>query len=185
MISYITKASFSLHIMETNFRVFKTEIPLSFHKGTVIHADKYAESGGPGLNLPITSTLYSDIVIRLTDTNKDCKVYTKNIDLPVYTDQKVLLISARSVILGFIDSETNRYYYTTGDFSKRLGLGIPFYWLLLAGIIGTMILYFIMDQQFSTIVFIPLFAAWLFYILQQWTLNFIIERALDRALTED
>jgi len=66
--------------MEKTITVSGKDFPVSLHKATVIHADKFTRTSGGWNNLPVTSTLYTDVVFRIDESNEDWPLYIKNID---------------------------------------------------------------------------------------------------------
>lgn len=161
---------------------FGINIPLSLHKATVIHADKFTESLGGAFNFPITSTLYIDLVFRLDETNEDWPVYITNLNLPVYTGQAVTVVSTDKTVLGYIDAQTNYYYYTTNDFVRKLNIGIPFIWVWIIGITGGILIY-LLKQEVSVWIIVPLISAWILYSIQKFILNILIKKRIDNFLT--
>lgn len=168
--------------MEKIIKFSNTEIPLSLHSARVIHANKYSEAYGGAFNLPISSTLYTDVVFRLNETREDYKIYIKNLDLPIYNEQEVTVICSAKRVLGYIDMQTNYYYYTTKDFSRSLGIGLPYIWVWVVGILGGTCLYLINNQEISLWVLVPFLAAYILFLMQKWILNHRIQKEINTFL---
>jgi hypothetical protein len=169
--------------MDKLIRLGTIELPLSLHKATVIHANKYSEAQGGAFSLPVSSTLYTDIVFRLDGTNEDLKAYVQGSDLPVYTQQEVTVFCTGKKVLGFIDSATNYYYYITRDFSRYLKYGLPYIWIWIIGLLGGTAIYVLTyEDNGSPWMMAPLIAAYLFYYVQKLVFNFRIRKAIDNFL---
>jgi hypothetical protein len=169
--------------MEATIKVFTSELPVSLLDATVIHADKFTRTTGGWFNLPVTSTLYTDVVFRSKDTGADWPLYIKDYDVLLYQGQEVSVISVKHTIIGYIDKQTNQYYYTTGNFSGALGIGISGWWLLLACVVTGILVYLFLDnQQALTYLFIPLAVFYLFYLIQKWVINYRARKAIDGYL---
>ena len=167
--------------MEKLIKVSGKELPVSLHKATVIHADKFTRTSGGWNNLPVTSTLYTDVVFRIDESNEDWPLYIKNIDLVIYNDQRVLVIVVNDAIVGFIDEKTSHYYYTTNKFSKLLKLGIPYPFYIVAGIAAAVILYLVYPKQIQWSL-IPLILALMAYQIQKLVLGIKARKAIDSYL---
>ncbi len=114
-----------LYRSEKIIKFTNTEIPLFLHSARVIHANKYSEAYGGAFNLPVSSTLHTDVVFRLNETREDYKTYIKNLDLPIYNAQEVTIsMPAAKRVPCYIEMHTNNHYYTTKDFSRLLGIGL-------------------------------------------------------------
>ncbi len=168
--------------MNGTIRILNCEVPVQLFDATVIHADKYAAASGGMFNLPVTSTLYTEVVFRLRDYDRDCRLRIKNLDVPLYTNQDVSVICSRGVIIGFIDTKSNAYYYTLTDFSGELGFGFEWHWFLLTTFFMTAIIFFFQLQQFSRYLLIPLLAGLCLFYLHKSVLNYLIRRSLDKHL---
>jgi len=170
--------------MEKTITVSGKDLPVSLHKATVIHADKFTRTSGGAYNLPVRSTLYTDVVFRVDESNEDWPLYIKNIDLVMYKDQRVLVIVVNDAIVGFVDEKTGRYYYTTQQFSKLLKLGIPYPYYIIAGIAGAVVLYLAYPNQIEWLL-IPLFVALIGYQIQKLILGSKARKAIDSYLEGD
>ena len=170
--------------MEKTITVSGRDFPVSLHKATVIHADKFTRTSGGMNNFPVRSTLYTDVVFRIDESNEDWPLYIKNIDLVIYNDQRVQVIVVNDAIVGFVDEKTSRYYYTTQQFSKVLKLGISYPYYILAAIVGAVILYFAYPKQIQWAL-IPLVLAFIAYQIQKLILSSQARKAIDSYLEGD
>jgi hypothetical protein len=159
------------------------ELPLSAHTALVIHSNKYTETSAGAFNLPVSSTLNTDIVFRLKDTGEDYKCYVSDVDLPIYTGQEVRIICCGRVVLAYIDEQTGLYHYTSGDFKRKLGLGLPFYWVWIMGITGAALVYFLQKQEASEWIFLPFVISYFLNRLHKWTINRKVEKVIDEYMT--
>jgi hypothetical protein len=168
--------------MEKIIKLSSTEVPLSLHRAKVIHANKYSETNAAWGYRFMFSNLYTDVVFRANEDGTDYKAYIKNLDLPVYTEQDVTILCADNIVLGYIDMQTNYYYYTSKDFQSLLGLGISVLWIWLAGILAGAAIYFFNHKEFTLWLYIPLMALYLFCRVQKIVFNYRIKKAIDQYL---
>ena len=156
-------------------------------RATVIHANKYSQADGV-ISFFIFSSLYTDIVFRLSDTNDDLPCQIRNLDLPIYTGEEVVVLRVANIIVGYMDVKTQYYYFVDRNLGKRLGLGIANSRVWLTAVLGCAILCFIAMQHWfyipSLLWFLsPLFAAWIFLAGQRAVLNRKIKRSIHQLLT--
>jgi len=170
--------------MEQERRLQNFNLTLSLDKATVIHANKYSRADG-AISFFVISTLHTNVVFRLNDTNQDVPVYIQSLDLPIYSGEEVILIRVANIIVGYVDTKSDHYYYVTNNLGRKLGLGIPYYWIWLIGIGGGIIIYFLQDQTFSLWNFVPLASAWLLVKLQKLMFNYRIKKDVDQILRGD
>ena len=90
--------------MSNILKPLTANLPLSLHKATVIHANKYSVAHDGGMNLPLWSTLHTEVVFRLDQTQEDWRLDVKNLDLPLYTSQPVTIVASEMDVLAYIDS---------------------------------------------------------------------------------
>lgn len=169
--------------MSNLLRSITSDIQLTLHKATVIHANKYSVAHDGGINLPLWSTLHTEVVFRLDQSQEDWRLYVKNLDLPLYTSQPVTIVSSDKNVLAYIDAQTNEYYYTARNFSSSLKLGMPFFWVWLVGIIGGILIYFIQRPQSTFLMFVPLIAIWFLYTIQKQVIHYQIKKEIDKFLS--
>lgn len=168
--------------MDTVLKCLNVEIPLSLHRARVVHANKYSEAHGGAFDFPVSSTLYTDVVFRLNENNEDYKTYIQKLDLPIYTDQDVTVICFGKRVLGYIDMQTNYYYYTVNNLSKALGLGLPALWVWVIALLGGLAIYLTdKDQILLSLIFI--FSVYFVYLIHRWYVNRRIRKAIDAILT--
>jgi len=169
--------------MEKVINVSNVQIPLSLHSGKVIHSDKYSETRGGAFNFPVSSILHTDVVFRLDGTGEDLPVHIEDLDLPLYNEQSVTLVTSNNRVLAYIDEQTKYYYYISRNFCRRLGIGMPLWWVWVFGIVGGVIIYFLKRTDTALWVFVPLLTAYVMYTIQKWILNFKIKKQIDSFLT--
>jgi hypothetical protein len=172
--------------MEKTIRIQNRDILITLHPATVIHTDKYSETSGGWGNLPVVSTLYTDVVFRSRTSKEDWPHKITNRDLPIYNNQEVRVISADNIIIGYIDEQTKKYYYTSDNLSNRMGLGMSYYLVWVIGIAGAVMIGFITrDTKMILLVFAPLIITWLFYRIQKWVLHLQVTKAIDHYLQDE
>ena len=169
--------------MNATIQIAKHDLSVSLHPATVIHANKYTETSGGWYHLPVFSTLYTDVVFRSKKNGQDWPIYIKRFDLPIYTNQDVTVIAIDDLIMGYIDNQTEYYYYTDTDFFENFKLGISRYKAWLIGTIASALGYFIFHDREWILSFIPLITMLAFYHIQKLILNNRTTKALDDYLT--
>lgn len=175
--------------MKTTIEISNNTFPVSLESAEVIHADKYTEASGGWGSLPVHSFLYTDVVFRTGTDKKDWHLKINHLDLPIYRGQQVLVICVNNSIIGFIDRQTSKYYYTVTDFAKLLCLGMAYYWVwvigVLAGLIALVFTWKDEDGFLPLLFFMPIAAMWLIYHAQKWLLNGHIKQQIDQYLREE
>lgn len=167
--------------MDGTVRIRNLTLPLSLDKATIIHANKYSRADGT-ISPFVFSTLHTEVVFRLKDTDEDMPLYVQSLDLPIYPGQEVLLIRISEVIVGYIDVRSKLYYYAN-DISKRLGLGIPGYWVWIIGVIGGItVVSLFRNESMIFWMFIPVIGAWLLYILQKLLFDYQLRKSINSVL---
>jgi hypothetical protein len=169
--------------MDTVLKCLNFEIPLSLHRARVVHANKYSEAFGGAFDFPVSSTLYTDVVFRLHENNEDYKTYIRNLDLPIYTDQDVTIICSGKRVLGYIDMQTNYYYYTVNNFSRELGLRLPSLWVWIVAVLAGIAIYFTSNDEGFLWLLLLLIAVYFFHLMRRWYVNHRIRRAIDAVLS--
>jgi hypothetical protein len=169
-----------MNVLKETIRLKNSDVTLTVDQATVIHANKYSKADGAVSHLVI-STLHTELVFRISGTGEDLRTDTKHIDLPVYTGQEVLLIRVANIIVAYVDRKSNHYHYLSNDIGRKLGLGIPFYWLWPIGIAGV-VLAILMKELI--LAFAPLAMAWLFFLLQRLYYNLVIKKEIDRVISK-
>lgn len=169
--------------MKTNLQVGKHELLVSLHPATVIHADRYSETTGGYGHWPVRSSLYTEVVFRSKETGMDWPITITDLRPRIYTDQQVTVIAANSVIVGFVDTQTQRFYYTVSDFARSLGLGTRRYLSMLAGIVASVACFLLLPEEWKALCVFAFVAAVVFHYSQKAILNRRIEKAIDQYLT--
>ena len=172
--------------METTVHISNQEFPISLDNATVIHANKYTDVRGGFYYFPVSSTIYTDVVFRSKVTNEDWPIYITGLDLPIYTGQEVMVISAGNIIVGYVEKQTSHYYYTTTDLANKLGLGMWYYLVWLIGIIAGIILFLVDRNKTQPLIwFAPLAITWIFYRVQKWVIHRRAKKAIDSFLRDE
>lgn len=174
--------------MKTTIEISNHAFPVSLESAEVIHADKYTEASGGWGSLPVRSFLYTDVVFRTGTGKEDWHLKISHLDLPVYRGQNVLVICINNSIIGFIDRQTSKYYYTVTDFVPLLRLGMAYYWVWVIGVLtGLAALVFTWQEEdisLPLVFLLPIAGMWLIYHAQKWLLNGHIKQQIDEYLRE-
>ena len=150
----------------------------------VINVNKSGTPHGAGLNFLIGSNRHLEVVVRLLQSEEDWKIYTRNRNWPVYPGQEVNIVCVESNVVACVDIATRNYYYTSENYSVRLGLGIAFYWVLVVGVLGGFLVNYFQHDPSVIEMLTPLACAWFLYTIQQWTHHFRFKKQLDKFLEE-
>jgi hypothetical protein len=164
------------------------ELEFTLHNATVIHADKYTETSGGWGNAPVRSRLYTDLVFRSSDTNEDWPLTVNGRNLSVYNGQKVMVMGLQGSIIGYVDKQSNKYYYTRNEFSSFVKTGMPAYYIWIIGLIGGLLVYLFTPEESDALfllVLLPLGLAWLIYIIQKQMISNRIMQLIDTYLREE
>lgn len=166
--------------MQNTITLSGKEIVFKLHAGHVIHANKYSEARGGWGSLPVTSVLHTEVVVKLTNGD-NLNLYMRRLDLPVYNGQEVSLLSANGSVVALIDLKSKKYYYTATNFQKKLGLGIPAYWVWAIGIVCGGIAYLI-NKNGATFLLMP-FIVWIQVLINQWLFNKKLRKEINSYLS--
>ena len=158
-------------------------LQLSVATATVIHANKYSRAEGV-FSPFVISSLHTEIVFRKTGTNEDLSCYVRNLDLPIYSGEEVMVVEVGNIIVGYIDSKTKFYYYITKNLGRRLGLGIAFFWIWLAAIAASFMIVIFNRFAFTPWCLPPILLAWLLIKGRRVLLNSRLKKRIDQILSE-
>src|SRR5436190_22433242 len=155
-------------------------IDVGLHEATVLQVDKYSVKGMFSINSPMrTFVKHTHVLFRLNDTNKTFSLDADDVELPVYKRQKVGIISLNKSVIGFADTDSDKYYYITNDFYNALNLGIPYLLVWLAGIVGAILILSVLKPNYvSAWILVPFVLAWIIYRAKKIILNKEIETAV-------
>lgn len=167
--------------MYGSIQISKRNLSVSLYPATVIHANKYTDTYGGSFDLPVRTTLHNDVVFRSKQTNEDWPVHIRNRDLPIYSNQDVTVIAVEETIIGYIDSQTDVYYYTSTDF-YYFDLGIRPHKIWITGAIAAMATFFLFQDEQKIFCIFPLIAMYFFYRIHKTLLNYRAEKAMDNFL---
>ena len=131
------------------------------------------------------NVLFTDVVFRLTETNKEQHLYTHDVELPIYEGQAVDIIMLNEKIIAFIDFKTREYYYTTDDFCSYLHLGMRYFLLWVIGIAGAIIHYLVFKGGYLAWMIMPFILALIAYMLINAIINRKVEKTLDDFLQNE
>ena len=125
--------------------------------------------------LPATKKLNTDIVFQLKDSDKTLPLSVTDLQLPLYNEQEVDIISANQFIIGFVDVKNEEYYYLTNDFCKAAGMQFFETLTWFAGIMASIII-----LRMTASMYAPVYAITMLTLT--WTLNIIIKEVFNREI---
>lgn len=175
-------------MIRTTLLFNEEELEFTLHNATVIHADKYSETSGGWGNAPVRSHLYTDLVFRSSDTNEDWPVTIDGRNLSVYNGQKVMVMGLQGRIIGYVDKQSKKYYYTRDEFSSFVKARMPVYYIWIIGIIGAMAVFIFTTEESDVrllYALIPFGVAWLTAIIQKQVISNRIMQLIDTYLREE
>lgn len=175
-------------MIHTTLLFNEEELEFTLHNATVIHTDKYSETTGGWGSAPVRSHLYTDLVFRSSDTNEDWPMTVNGRNLAVYNGQKVMVMGLQGSIIGYVDKQSNKYYYTRDEFSSFVKAGMPAYYIWIIGIIGGLAVFTFTPEE-SDIRFLyallPLGVTCLIYFIQKQMISNRIMQLIDTYLREE
>jgi hypothetical protein len=128
--------------------------------------------------------LYTEVVFRDKASGADWPLTIVDLELPLYNDQEVGVICVDNIIVGFIDRQTNRYYYTTTKWTRAFRAGLPFSYVWITGICGGLTVYLLTGKaEPSPWVLLPLGILLVCYYVQRAVINYMIRQSLDRQIS--
>lgn len=175
-------------MIRTTLLFNEEELEFTLHNATVIHADKYSETTGGWGSAPVRSHLYTDLVFRSSDTNEDWPMTVNGRNLSVYNGQKVMVMGLEGSIIGYVDKQSNKYYYTRDEFSSFVKMGMPAYYIWIIGIIGGLAVFLFTPEETDIrflYALLPLGITWLIYIIQKQMISNRIMQLIDTYLREE
>jgi len=171
-------------ISRVKFLQKKLNIELS--PATIVHIDKHSRPGifTDDRFMPLAAnTLHTRIVFQLKESNKVLPLNVRDIQLPLYNMQEVDIITANQFVIGYVDIESEEYYYITNDFCRAVGIGFIDNASWLAGIVAAgCILTIIKNEYAALFAFILLFIIWISTVSLKTILNKKIESNMDEIL---
>lgn len=161
----------------SQMKVLNRNLDIHLSPATILRVNNYAKTNSANYKLPSTTSkkLQTDIVFQLRDSDKTLPFSVCNMQLPLYNEQEVDIISANEFIIGFVDIKNEEYYYFTNDFCKAAGMNFfeAFAWF--AGIMGTLVILKMAESTYA-----PVYAITLLTLT--WTLNIIIKEVFNRTI---
>lgn len=163
--------------------VAKRNLSVSLHPATVIHADKYTDTRGGAFDLPVRTTLHNEVVFRSKQTHEDWPIHISGRNLPIYSNQDVIVIAVEEKIMGYVDSQTGKYYYTSTNFFGNFDLGISLYKIWLVGIITAIACFFLLPDGWKALCLVPLVITFGFYRIHKTIVNQSALKAMNDFLS--
>jgi hypothetical protein len=167
-------------------KFFQKKLNIELSPATIVHIDKHSRSGvfTDDRFFPLAAnTLHTNIVFQLKESNKVLPLNVRDMQLPLYNMQEVDIITANQFVIGYVDVESEEYYYFTNDFCKAAGIGFIDIASWLTGIlVAGCMLTIIKDEYAGLFAFILLFALWISTVTLKTILNKKIESNMDEIL---
>lgn len=158
-------------------------LSISYEDAIVTHANKYNQNAGVVVSFFFFSNLNQDVVFKLEDSGIEYPSTFKNLNLPLYTQQRVTLIAINNTIVAYADKQTSEYYYLTNNLQKALGNGFNFNWYIVTAV--TALGYFIIANKFEIPQEIGLVILIVTVLLRAYQLvsNYLLQRKIDKLIT--
>ncbi len=160
----------------------KNNMTLSYLPAKVIHSNKYNQINMLYSIRFLFANLFHDVVFK-TDTGEEYPMTLKNLNLPIYQGQSVILIIINNSVIGFIDNSTNNYFYLTRNLQERLGKGQKLNWIIFVGIV-LLVSAILLVKDFNSKFFIYLFLIPVAYWCYLRISNSFFERKIDKLISD-
>lgn len=159
------------------------DIQLTYTNATVIHSNKYNQNNGFYVWHLFSQNLLHDVVFKLETTGEEFPVTLKNMNLPLYQNQLVSLIAVDDTVIGFIDSNSRKYYYLTNNLQKALGKAGYLPWIFWGSIALILGIFYFLDpgytQNLRALFLIPPLV-WLYQMMS----NHRFEKKIDNMILQ-
>ena len=167
-------------------RVAGKTIDVALHDATVLQVDKYSQKGMFTGNSPLRTYIrHTHVTFQLNESNKTFSFDAENVELPVYTKQKVGIISLNKSVIGFANEGSAEYYYITNDFYKALNLGTSYLLVWLTGIAGAIFILSALKTNYASLLsLVPFAFAWIVYNVKKFFINKEIENTVDKFMQD-
>ncbi len=156
---------------------------ISYNEATVTHSNKYNQNSGITFSFLFISNFFHDVVFKLDDYDQEFPTTFKNLNLPLYTGQKVTLVSINDNVIAYIDKSTDTFYYLTDNLQRDLAYGLKINWTVI--LVLTFSIYLLMtsllepgDRYTPLILLLPI--AFRFY---QKVSNYILKNKINSLVT--
>lgn len=156
---------------------------ISYTNATVIHSNKYNHNSGLVISIFFLSNFFHDVAFKLDDSDDELATTFKNMNLPLYTGQKVTLIAINDNVIAYLDKANNQFYYLTNNLQRDLNYGFKINWRTV--ILLTFVVYLLSlivltaNYWFSLIIAVLLMTVWVY----QRVTNFVLEKKIDKLIT--
>jgi hypothetical protein len=131
----------------------------------------------------VSKKLQTDIVFQLKDSDKTLPLSVHDMELPLYHEQEVDIISANQFIIGFVDVKSEEYYYLTNDFCKAAGMQFFETLTWFAGIIASIMVLRMVGSMYAPVYAITILTlTWAINIITKEVFNRKIESAIDEHM---
>ncbi len=158
-------------------------IQLTYTNATVIHSNKYNQNYGFYLWHMFFQNLLHDVVFKLETTGEEFPVTLKNMNLPLYQNQLITLIAVDDTVIGFIDSNSRKYYYLTNNLQKALGKADYLRWIVWGSVILIMAVFIFVNVEYTqhmTSLFLIPPLVWIYSLIS----NYRFEKKIDKMILQ-
>lgn len=158
---------------------------ISYNEATVTHSNKYNQNSGIIISFLFMSNFFHDVVFKLDDYSQEFPTTFKNLNLPLYTGQKVTLVSINDNIIAYIDKTTDTFFYLTDNLQRDLEYGLKINWTVI--FVLTFLIYFLMTlfldpgNKYSSLILLLPIALRLYQIMT----NYILKNKINSLLTNN
>lgn len=158
-------------------KVMNRNLDIQLSPATILKVNNYEKlNASENKLLPVNSKgSQTDIVFQLKDSDKTLPLSVRHLQLPLYKEQEVDIISANQFIIGFVDVKSEEYYYLTNDFCKAAGMQFFETLTWFAGIMASIII-----LRMTESVYAPVYATTILTLT--WTLNIIMKEVFNRKI---
>ena len=156
---------------------------ISYTHATVTHSNKYNQNVGFVISMFFFSNFLQDVAFKLDDSGDEFRTTFKNLNLPLFTGQKVTLIAINDNVIAYIDKSTNAFHYLTNNLQKDLNYGFKIHWIrviFLSVAIALAASTVLPTNKFNSLIIpVLLFGVWVY----QRVTNFVLEKKIDHLIT--
>jgi hypothetical protein len=166
-------------------KVLNRNLDIQLCPATILKVNNHEKSVHSVHKLPAVNFKgpQTDIVFQLKNSDKTLPLSVHDLQLPLYNEQEVDIISANQFIIGFVDVKSEEYYYLTNDFCKAAGLRFfeKFTWF--AGIIASIIILRTAKSMYAPVYAITVLTlTWAINLIMKEVFNRKIENAIDARM---
>ena len=166
-------------------KVLNRNLDIQLSPATIVKVNSNEKTSEPAhALLPVNfKRSQTDILFQLKDSDKTLPLSVNDLQLPLYNEQEVDIISANQFIIGFVDIKSEEYYYLTNDFCKAAGLRFLETFTWFAGIVASIMILRMTKSMYAPVYTITLLTlTWALNIIMKEVFNRKIESAIDARM---